>query len=73
VDRSAPKDDEAGAEKPDARDDLSCDARWVDDNEARLQDVEESVLADQKDQRGGGADDGLGAQSGALALDVGTG
>jgi len=70
VHRPAPRDDDAGAEKPYARDDLGGNAGRVKDHAAGMQHVGESVLADQQDQRRRGADDGLRAQARALALDL---
>jgi hypothetical protein len=66
---SAAEDDDARAEKADARDDLGRHTRRVDDDEAVLQHVGEAILADEQDQGGRSADDGLGAHPGALALD----
>jgi hypothetical protein len=48
---------------------LGRDTRRVEHNRAGGQDVAEAVLADQHDQRRRRADDGLGPQSRALALD----
>ncbi len=70
VHRAAAEDDDARAEKADARDDLGGHTGRVDDDEPVLQNVGEAVLADQQDQGGGRADDRLGAHPGALALDL---
>ena len=70
VHRAAAEDDDARTEKADARDDLGRDTGRVDDDEAVLQHIGEAVLADEQDQRRGRADDGLGAHSRALALDL---
>jgi hypothetical protein len=67
---SAAEDDDSRTEKADARDDLGRYTGWVDDNEAILQHIGKAVLADEQDQGGRRADDGLGAQPGALALDL---
>jgi hypothetical protein len=69
VDRAAAEDDDACTEKADARDDLSCHARRVDDYEPFDHHVLEPVLADQEDQRRRRSDDGLRPQSCALPLD----
>ena len=70
VHRAAAEDDDARAEKADARDDLGGDTGRVDDDEPVLQHVGKAVLADEQDQGGGRADDRLGAHPGALALDL---
>ncbi len=70
VHRSAAEDDDARAEKADARDDLGRHTRRVDDDEAVLHHVGEAVLAHQQDQRCGGANDGLGPHPRALALNL---
>ena len=56
--------------KPMPGDDLGRDPGGVDLDRARAQHVEEAVLADDQDQGGCRADDRLGAQAGALAVDL---
>jgi hypothetical protein len=48
---------------------ICSDAGRVEFDRARLQDIAEAILTDQQDQRRRRADDGLGPQSRALALD----
>lgn len=67
---AAPGDDQSRAQKADARDDLCRHPGWVHLDGARNQHVVKAVLADQQDQCRRGADDGLGTQSRALALDL---
>jgi hypothetical protein len=69
VHRAPPGDDDPGTQKAYARNDLGRDAGRVEFDRARLQDIAEAILTDQQDQRRRRADNGLGPQSRALALD----
>jgi hypothetical protein len=69
VHRTAPSDNDPRAQKADARHDLGPNTRGVQHNGAGGQGVAEAVLTDQHDQRRRCANDGLGPQSRALALD----
>jgi hypothetical protein len=69
VQSTAPSDDDPGTQKADARDDLGRKTRRVEHNRACGQDIAEAVLAERHDQRRRRANDGLGSQSRALALD----
>jgi hypothetical protein len=66
--RATAEDDAARTENAYAGDDLGCDARRVQDDGPRRQDVAEPVLADQQDRRRRDADDRLRSQPGGLAL-----
>src|SRR5689334_12857416 len=66
--RSAPENDDARPEKADAGNDLGRHTRGVDLDCARNEDIAESVLAHQQDERRGRADDGLRADAGRFAL-----
>jgi hypothetical protein len=57
--RTASSEDEARAQKADARDDLGRDTRGVQHDRAGDDHIGEAVLADQHDQRRRRADDGL--------------
>jgi len=63
VDGVAAHDDQARAEEADARDDLRGDPGRVEDDQAPQRHVLEPVLADDHDQRGADADDGMRSQA----------
>jgi hypothetical protein len=66
VHRVPAHDDQPGTEEADARDDLGRDPGRVQDAQLPHEDVLETVLADQHDQRGGDADDGVRTQARGL-------
>jgi hypothetical protein len=69
VHRTAPGDDDPGAQKAYAGNDLGRETGRIQRDRALHQDVAEAVLADHHDQRRRRADNGLGPQSRHLALD----
>jgi hypothetical protein len=64
--RAALHEDQAGADEPEPGDDLRRHPGRVDDDLAGHHDVLEAVLADQQEQGGPEADDGVRAQPGGL-------
>ena len=70
VHRVAADDDQPGAEKANAGNDLGRHPRRVEDDVLVDQDIGEAVLADQHDQRGGDTDDGVRTEAGGLLLEL---
>jgi len=63
-------EDEAGADEAYAGDDLCGDSGGVEDDAVVDEDVGEAVLGDEEEECGGGADDGVGAEAGALVANL---
>lgn len=63
-------EDEASTDKANACNNLGGDAGGVEDDLAVQKDVRETVFRDQKEERGGSADNGISAQAGALVADL---
>jgi len=64
--RVAPDEDKACTKEPNPSDNLGGDPRRVEDDPSRFENVVESVLADQHEERGTDADQGVRPQTGAL-------
>ena len=66
VDSILSDEDQPCPDEADACNDLGGDTRGVEHDQAGSQYVCEAILGDEQEESGGGADDGVGAESGAL-------
>ena len=58
--------DDAGADEADAGDDLRGNTGWIEHDATGGEDIHEAVLRDEQEEGGGGADDRIGSEAGAL-------